>query len=557
LVEIKDERNQVVACYEYDGLHRRIVKSHLDASGKTVWTHFIYGADNQVVEERETDSREALPLIPSRQYIYDSNGQVATMLIGSPQAFVKGSNVRYAVRTDRLIPLYNEEGSTVAVLSQGPYDDAKFVLQYRVEYDPLGNARKLSPTFEYASDQWESEEPFPFLFGGQRYDADTGLYHTEGGQYHPRLGAVANPAVSGYELPSQHVQSIVPQEVSGAPEDFMSFAYNPTIPEAKTMICTVAHTIFAVGGMIPVYGALFDIADAILYTAEGDRLSAGFSLAAAVPGIGDVAAGAKWVKNAHKAVNTTKKLSNAAKLGRAARNTALTGIKYRRQADIGINFIESGYYIHHGVKTGNPWEIGIAAFGIGLNGVFSVRMLKNAGGFRGILSRRSAPKGGRHILDPRLSPSVEASLGETIVGSWTHAPYPGPLGGLLSKFGLNRPIANNVTIRLKDGLDDLTKTWVKSHEAVHYTAAKHPYWRELSFLGDPKTGAGRIPGVHFVAQFIEESRAYGVGSPFAQTFMRPVAALSRLTPSAYVDLGIAGIFYPSIIVLGDMLLNDE
>ena len=65
-------------------MHRRVVKCHIKTDGKTVWTHFIYDASNQIVEERETDAREKSPLIASRQYVWDDDGRLASMIVGKP-----------------------------------------------------------------------------------------------------------------------------------------------------------------------------------------------------------------------------------------------------------------------------------------------------------------------------------------------------------------------------------------------------------------------------------------------------------------------------------------
>ena len=66
-------------------------------------------------------------------------------------------------------------------------------------------------------------------------------------------------------------------------------------------------------GMIPAVGNIADVIDAGLYTLEGDKLGAGLSLAAAVPGMGLIAGGTKLAKGA-KNLKKAEKLADVKKL---------------------------------------------------------------------------------------------------------------------------------------------------------------------------------------------------------------------------------------------------
>ena len=46
--------------------------------------------------------------------------------------------------------------------------------------------------------------------------------------------------------------------------------------------------------MIPVLGEVADIANAVIYAAEGDMINAAVSVSSAVPGVGNVVAGARY-----------------------------------------------------------------------------------------------------------------------------------------------------------------------------------------------------------------------------------------------------------------------
>ncbi len=71
-------------------------------------------------------------------------------------------------------------------------------------------------------------------------------------------------------------------------------------------------------GMVPLVGAYFDGMNAGLYATEGDELNAGLSGAAAIPGIGDAAAG---LKIGGKALKLLGKLTKACKVNSFAGNT--------------------------------------------------------------------------------------------------------------------------------------------------------------------------------------------------------------------------------------------
>ncbi|MEU6264662.1 polymorphic toxin-type HINT domain-containing protein [Saccharopolyspora shandongensis] len=59
----------------------------------------------------------------------------------------------------------------------------------------------------------------------------------------------------------------------------------------------VVHGLLDFGGLLPGIGAVFDLASCALYASEGQAADAAFSCAAAIPVAGDIATGAKLVKN--------------------------------------------------------------------------------------------------------------------------------------------------------------------------------------------------------------------------------------------------------------------
>lgn len=80
---------------------------------------------------------------------------------------------------------------------------------------------------------------------------------------------------------------------------------------------TIGHTTLDAAGLVPGLGAVPDLINAGWYAAEGDKVNAALSAAAAVPFVGD---GAMLVKYGAKAVKGVEKLAEAEKLAKFADN---------------------------------------------------------------------------------------------------------------------------------------------------------------------------------------------------------------------------------------------
>jgi len=71
-------------------------------------------------------------------------------------------------------------------------------------------------------------------------------------------------------------------------------------PIWKKYLTTVGHTALDIGGMIPGVGAGADALNASWYASKGDTVNAALSAAAIVPGLGQVATGAKYLNKLKK-----------------------------------------------------------------------------------------------------------------------------------------------------------------------------------------------------------------------------------------------------------------
>lgn len=68
----------------------------------------------------------------------------------------------------------------------------------------------------------------------------------------------------------------------------------------------VADALHQLLGLVPVFGEVADVANGLLYLAEGNTLEAGLAFAAVVPIAGAAVTGAKCTRNAAKAVRASR-----------------------------------------------------------------------------------------------------------------------------------------------------------------------------------------------------------------------------------------------------------
>lgn len=88
-----------------------------------------------------------------------------------------------------------------------------------------------------------------------------------------------------------------------------------------------------VAGFVPGAGAFADLANAAIYAFRGDMVNAGLSLVAAVPGVGDAAAGAKLVGKGMKMAKAAEKTTETAAKTIKTADSALSATK---QAEKGL-----------------------------------------------------------------------------------------------------------------------------------------------------------------------------------------------------------------------------
>lgn len=103
-----------------------------------------------------------------------------------------------------------------------------------------------------------------------------------------------------------------------------------------------------VAGFAPGVGAFADLTNAAIYAFRGDMVNAGLSLVAAVPGVGDAAAGAKLVGKGMKMAKAAEKTTETAAKTIKTADSALSATK---QAEKGL---ASGQKVPFGELTNRP-----------------------------------------------------------------------------------------------------------------------------------------------------------------------------------------------------------
>jgi hypothetical protein len=112
-----------------------------------------------------------------------------------------------------------------------------------------------------------------------------------------------------------------------------------TVVNVATDNLGTIQTLLDVAGMIPVVGEVFDVANGIIYAAQGDALNAALSFAACIPVAGNIATGAKLVG---------KTVDVVPDIVKAVDNTPASLLDGPRDA-----------WVYYGVKDGERKYIGI------------------------------------------------------------------------------------------------------------------------------------------------------------------------------------------------------
>ncbi len=248
--------------YTYDSRNRLI---------NALGANYTYDADGQRIGQ--------LAAGVTSSYVVDLSSGLSKVLVrtknGVPTRYVWGLGLLYEVTgsgTSAKTVSYHHDatGSTLALT-----DDSARCIE-RIGYTPWGqiNHRVNITGMPY-------DTPFLFTgFFGNQTDAN-GLLHMRARYYHPRLGRFLNadPAQEGMNWYGY---------AAGNPTSFV----DPMGLGIDGVLNAVQNTLSFLG-MVPVYGALFDIVNTAISIGRGNYVDASINFASALPGLGDFVGGAK------------------------------------------------------------------------------------------------------------------------------------------------------------------------------------------------------------------------------------------------------------------------
>ena len=250
-------------------------------------------------------------------FLVDPAGALAKILArtknGVTTRYVYGAGLQYEVSTtgEATYYHYDMQGNTAGLTNQAG------TLIDRILYTPYGSIRYRKAAHDT-----------PFLFGGFFGIAtdSNGLVHMRARYYNPLTMRflTSDPAQDGWNWYAY---------ANGNP---MSYA-DPTGYGASSVL-NALQTGLSMLGFVPGFGAIADVVNAGISAARGDYLGAGFSLAAAVPFIGDFAAAGKAIRSVtqvSRVSHSAAPVISAARVERAfATGGGTTGYRYVSQAEI-------------------------------------------------------------------------------------------------------------------------------------------------------------------------------------------------------------------------------
>ncbi|MFE8938968.1 RHS repeat-associated core domain-containing protein [Streptomyces sp. NPDC007872] len=244
-----------LASYVYDADGNRLI-------GKTPTGSTLYLGETEIT---------ALPngtLTGTRYYTH----------VGAPTFVRVATTAGGADKVSALITDYHNTAGFAVALAPGMSITQRKLTAY-------GQARGTAPA------TWPGKRGFV----GGTLD-ETGLTHLGAREYDPALGRFLSV--------DPIIDMLDPLQMQG-----YNYGYNNplafTDPDGLWGWSDVTHATLDVVGMVPVVGEAADLVNAGIYAAEGDWENAALSAASAVPVAGNVATGAKWAKNASKAIDAT------------------------------------------------------------------------------------------------------------------------------------------------------------------------------------------------------------------------------------------------------------
>ncbi|MBI4600879.1 MAG: hypothetical protein HY721_02865 [Planctomycetes bacterium] len=287
------------AVYTHDPRGNRVL-----AATSTAWTVTPHDPSNRMTALLEYDRGE---LQKSTSLTYDGLDRLVEVRTGT--------SVRRIVYTlQNRLTEFDESGNVAVSYTMGPGLDDAFATKAQggVRYlhrDAIGSVRAVTD----AAGQ---------LLGSFHYGQFGRLVRKDGSPDVP-LGYAARPFDEGTDLVDMRARFLDPgtaRFLARDPLELLPTAPNPYAYAANRPHVLidplglspsspwkdVLHSVLDLGGLIPGFGEPLDVIHGFIYLAEGDRLNAGLSFAAAIPVGGWAATAAKGVNRAADAVRAPK-----------------------------------------------------------------------------------------------------------------------------------------------------------------------------------------------------------------------------------------------------------
>ncbi|MFL6077091.1 MAG: polymorphic toxin-type HINT domain-containing protein [Mycobacteriales bacterium] len=335
----------VVERYTYDGF------DHIASEKKKVGqafaaTDYTYDPFDRTVAQT-TDAGGSKAKTTTFDYLGLSNAVVAEAVDGKVT-----KTYQYSPWGERLSQvLHKDDGSEEPTYySYNPHSDVQAVT------DGNGDTKATYGYTAYGADDSgqdtgvdkgsttdPGQEPYnAYRFNAARFDGATGNYNMGFRTYDPGLNSfltrdLYNGALSDLGLATDPFTGNRYAFAGGNPLSNIEI-------NGHNWLSDLGHAALDVAGMIPVVGAVADVANGAWYAAEGDYLDAGLSFAGAIPVIGDAALSSKYaikgakyateaVEGVDEAVQGAKDVEHAVQDVKAADRAASDAADAQKAAD--------------------------------------------------------------------------------------------------------------------------------------------------------------------------------------------------------------------------------
>lgn len=291
-------RAQVVAEHEYDAFDRRTSTS-VSGGGERRATDFHYlGLGGQLLSE-EKDGKL------SRTYQYGPAGERLSQVTFDTEGTKDPETVFFGYGPHNDVEhITDDKGNTKATYGYTAYGQAD-----KAAFTGVDKPSAVDPT----------SEPFNFYrFNSRRWDGGSGTYDMGFRDYNPGLnqflsrdmynGALADLDLATDPWTQNRYGFAGGNPISNVELDGHLFGMSWS---------ELAHSVLDVAGMIPGVGEIADVANGLLYLAEGNYVEAGLSLASAIPVAGNAIGAARIARKAGKQVDEA--LDGGAALNKAER----------------------------------------------------------------------------------------------------------------------------------------------------------------------------------------------------------------------------------------------